>query len=171
MSVLLAGLFLYQWAVYFNFQSFYIFQHFNLHICLFTFFSPILSDHSAFHLFSILHEREMDFWINMPFLSIMLVKLYLSSILFLTYISDCKLLKAFFGPQALLSWLSWIKSPDFQEFQLPINCTEANGICSPETSRNSKLTRDIHLIVKIWIESSNSRHLGFNVLNHPLYFS
>lgn len=141
--LLLAELFLCQWAVHFNFQSFYTFQHFNLHICLFYLLSyPLWSFNLSLILYPGEIEREMDFWINMPFVSIMLVKLYLPSILSLTCISDRKILKAFFGPQALLSWLSWIKSPDFQEFQLPINCIEANGICSPETSRNSKRTRE-----------------------------
>lgn len=126
------------------FPSFSAFQSSYLLFFPSSFLSSF-TDHSTFHLLSLLHEREMDFWTNMPFVSIMLVKLYLSSILSLTYIG-LQIPQGFLGPEALLCWLSWIMSPDFQEFQLPINLTEANGNCSPGTSRNSRHTRKLLFI-------------------------
>lgn len=126
-----------------------IFPSFSAFQSSYLFFSPLLSYPLSLIIqpftFSPTKEREMDFWTNMPFVSIMLVKLYLSSILSLTYIG-LQIPQGFLGPQALLCWLSWIMSPDFQEFQLPINLTEANGNCSPGTSRNSRHTRKLLFI-------------------------
>lgn len=145
--MLLAGL-------YFSCANELFISTFNLSIVFsfsifISFFSPLLSYPLSLIIqpftFSPTKEREMDFWTNMPFVSIMLVKLYLSSILSLTYIG-LQIPQGFLGPQALLCWLSWIMSPDFQEFQLPINLTEANGNCSPGTSRNSRHTRKLLFI-------------------------
>lgn len=119
--------------------------------------------------FSLPYKREMDFWTHMPLVSIILVKLYLSSILSLTYIGF-QIPQDFLGPQALLPWLLWIISPGFKS----VNCLQIllkpmrMAVMAPQETP-TKLGNS-YLIAKIWNESSNFRHFDFSVSNNHIYF-
>lgn len=152
--------FLFQLSILFNLSNF-------LYGFLPPYFLSSFTDLSTPN-FSLPYEREMDFWTHMPLVSIMLVKLYLFSILSLTYIGF-QIPQGFLGPQALLPWLLWMMSPGFKSF----NCLQIllkpmrTAVMAPQETP-AKLGNS-YLTAKIWNESSNFRHFDFNVSNNHLH--